>query len=203
MARLRQFYTEFSGLLALLLLFSTFRLFAILLFRPGGFFADNSDYDFYSAWGLTQVAMGYTTFETLWTAYPPLFPAVMLPLFEWSSRIPPWVEPRLFFHLLFGALLLLFEIANLLLIYRLAWRLEEEAGGQPAGAALRAAVFYALLFAPVYTLLGWFEAMPLFFLLWGLDLLVSRRRGGWLASAVAAALGFLVKLTPVLLVPVA
>ena len=71
-ARLRQFYTEFSGLLALLLLFSTFRLFAILLFRPGGFFADNSDYDFYSAWGLTQVAMGYTTFETLWTAYPPL-----------------------------------------------------------------------------------------------------------------------------------
>ncbi|MFM7173006.1 MAG: hypothetical protein ACKO4U_08225, partial [Caldilinea sp.] len=128
--RLRQFYTEFSGLLALLLLFSTFRLFALLLFRPGGFLVDNSDYDFYSAWGLTQVAMGYTTFESLWTAYPPLFPAAMLPIFEWSSRIPPWVEPRLFFHLLFGALLLLFEIANLLLIYRLAWRLEEEAGGQ-------------------------------------------------------------------------
>lgn len=201
--RLRQFYTEFSGLLALLLLFSTFRLFALLLFRPGGFLVDNSDYDFYSAWGLTQVAMGYTTFESLWTAYPPLFPAAMLPIFEWSSRIPPWVEPRLFFHLLFGALLLLFEIANLLLIYRLAWRLEEEAGGQPAGAALRAAVFYALLFAPVYTLLGWFEAMPLFFLLWGLDLLLSRRRGGWLASAAAAAAGFLVKLTPVLLLPVA
>ena len=40
-------------------------------------------------------------------------------------------------------------------------------------------------FAPA--LLGWFEAMPLFFLLLGLDLLLSRRRGLWLASAVAAA----------------
>ena len=39
-------------------------------------------------------------YDNLWTAYPPLFPAVMLPLFELASRIPPWIEPRLFFHLL-------------------------------------------------------------------------------------------------------
>ncbi|HQY93802.1 MAG TPA: hypothetical protein PLS79_19505, partial [Caldilinea sp.] len=68
---------------------------------------------------------------------------------------------------------------------------------------LKATVFYAMLFAPVYTLLGWFEAMPLFFLLLGLDLLLSRRRGLWIASAVAAALGFLVKLTPIMLAPIA
>jgi hypothetical protein len=64
------------------------------------------------------------------------------------------------------------------------------------------AVLYALLFAPIYTLLGWFEAMPLFFLLLGLDLLLSRR-WGWVGSAAAAALGFLIKLTPVLLIPIA
>jgi hypothetical protein len=64
-------------------------------------------------------------------------------------------------------------------------------------------VLYALLFAPLYTLLGWFEAMPLFFLLLGLDLLLLPRRWGWPASAAAAALGFLIKLTPILLVPIA
>jgi hypothetical protein len=99
-----------------------------------------------------------------------------------------------------------FEIGNFILIYRLARRLEAESDREDAhriSLPLRATVFYALLFAPVYTLLGWFEAMPLFFLLLGLDLLLSRRRGLWLASAVAAALGFLVKLTPMMLVPIA
>ncbi|HRA65851.1 MAG TPA: hypothetical protein PL187_07495, partial [Caldilinea sp.] len=217
-ARLRRFYIDHRWFLALLLLFASFRLFAILLLRPGGFIADNSDYEFYYAWGLT-IPMGYTTFENLWTAYPPLFAALMLPVFEWSSRIPPWVEPRLFFHVLFGLELLLFEIGNFILIYRLARRLEIESRADPStpapqhlntpGAAtliplpLKATVFYAMLFAPVYTLLGWFEAMPLFFLLLGLDLLLSRRRGLWIASAVAAALGFLVKLTPIMLAPIA
>jgi hypothetical protein len=205
LAFLRRFYTEHRWFLALLLLFTSFRLFAILLFRPGGFIADNSDYEFYYAWGLT-LPMGYTTFENLWTAYPPLFPALMLPLFVWSSHIPPWVEPRLAFHLLFGLELLLFEIGNFILIYRLARRLEAESTIDDAHRLplpLKATVFYALLFAPVYTLLGWFEAMPLFFLLLGLDLLLSRRRGLWIASAIAAALGFLVKLTPMMLVPIA
>ena len=78
----------------LLLLFVAMRLLAILLFRPGGFFADNSDYDFYILWG-QQIPKGYTTFQDLWTAYPPLFAALMLPVFEWSSRVPPWVEPDL------------------------------------------------------------------------------------------------------------
>ena len=205
LSSLRRFYIEHRWFLALLLLFAGFRFFAILLFRPGGFIADNSDYEFYYAWGLT-LPMGYTTFENLWTAYPPLFPALMLPIFVWASHIPPWVEPRLAFHLLFGLELLIFEIGNFILIYRLARRLEAESDREDAhriSLPLRATVFYALLFAPVYTLLGWFEAMPLFFLLLGLDLLLSRRRGLWLASAVAAALGFLVKLTPMMLVPIA
>ncbi|MBK8050545.1 MAG: hypothetical protein IPK16_27640 [Anaerolineales bacterium] len=210
MSRWRAFYQQHYWFLVLLTLFAGFRLLAVLLFRPGGFIADNSDYDFYYAWGQT-IPMGYTTFENLWTAYPPLFAALMLPVFEVSSRIAPWVEPRLFFHLLFGLELLLFEIGNLILMYRLALKLtgteRSAAPGATAlpigGAALIPPVLYALMFAPVYTLLGWFEAMPLFFLLLGLDLLLLTRRWGWVGSAVAAALGFLVKLTPVLLVPIA
>lgn len=197
--------------LAIFALAIIFRLLALLLFRPGGFIADASDYDFYYLWG-QQIPQGYTTFVNLWTAYPPLFPALMLPIFEWSSRIPPWVEPRLFFHLLFGLLLLLFESGNLSLIYRLALKLGYAPLGITSGelrvaydspALIHPVIFYALLFTPVYTLLGWFECMPLFFMLWGLDLLLSPRRGGWVGSAVVTALGFLTKLTPALLVPIA
>lgn len=202
----------------LFLLFVAMRLLALLLFRPGGFFADNSDYDFYQLWG-QMVPSGYTTFQNLWTAYPPLFPALMLPIFELASRVPPWVEPRLAFHVLFGAFLLLFEAGNLILIYRLGNRLTPGEPVEPQGtlpcspalgpfssslpSGLLPATLYALLFAPLYTLLGWFEAMPLFFFLLGIDLLLVSRSWGWLGSAVAAALGFLIKLTPVLLVPIA
>jgi hypothetical protein len=214
MTRLATWYRRHYWFWVLLLLFFAMRVLAILLFRPGGFFADNSDYEFYQLWGQMGPS-GYTTFQNLWTAYPPLFPALMLPVFELSSRIPPWVEPRLFFHLLFGGLLLLFEAGNLVLIYRLGNRLGKEAEvlketrlWGPAASpgvlpGLLPAVLYALMFAPLYTLLGWFEAMPLFFMLLGLDLLLIPRRWGWVGSAVAAALGFLVKLTPILLLPIA
>lgn len=215
--KFRAFYQRHCGFLTIFVLFVAFRLLAIVLFRPGGFIADASDYDFYYEWGL-QLPRGYRTFVDLWTAYPPLFPALMLPVFEWSSRIPPWVEPRFFFHLLFGLELLLFESANLLLIYRLALKLGYPALGRNDELGIRnhespshpitqspnhPVILYALLFVPVYTMLGWFEAMPLFFMLLGLDLLLSQRRGSWVGSAVAAALGFLIKLTPALLVPIA
>lgn len=209
MSRLRALYRRHAGFIALLLLYISFRLLALLLFRPGGFISDFSDYDFYSTWG-TMIPMGYRTYETLWTAYPPLFPALMLTLFEWANRIPAWVEPRLAFHLLLGLALLLFDSGNLALIYRLAGRLvcDEGAAAFPgelpaALAPLVAPGLYALFFVPAYTMLGWFEPMPLFFMLLGLELLFVPRPWGWMGSAAAAGLGFLTKLTPALLVPVA
>ncbi len=193
-ARLRHFYQRHRLFLLILLLFISFRLLAILLFRPGGYIADFSDRDFYFEWG-RLTASGYRLYDNLWTVYPPLFPALMLAIFELSARIPPWVDNRLFFNLLLGTALLVFETGNLVLIYRLARRLELPEAIVPP-------LLYALFFAPVYTLLGWFESMPLFFMLLGLDLLLIRR-WGWTGSAVAAALGFLTKLTPILLIPIA
>lgn len=193
------------GYLYLLALFVTLRLGALVLFRPGGFITDFSDYDFYYTWG-TLTPMGYRAYDNLWTAYPPLFPLIMLAAFEWSARIPAWIEPRLFFHLIFGAVLLLFEVGNLTLIYRLAGRLERDEARTTAAfdtPALHAATLYALGFVPLYTMLGWFEPMPLFFMLLGLELLLVGRAWGWMGSAVAAGLGFLTKLTPILLLPIA
>lgn len=203
-------YQQHAAFVHLWLLAITFRVLAIVLFRPGGFITDFSDYDFYATWG-TLGPMGYRAYDNLWTAYPPLFPLVMLNVYEWSARIPTWVEPRFFFHLLFGLTLLLFEAGNLILIYRIAGKLaQEEAQAPPAGyasPALAAVTFYALCFVPVYTLLGWFESMPLFFLLLGIDLLLhpsaSNKSWGWAGSAIAAGLGFLTKLTPIILLPIA
>ena len=215
MDHLRQFYRRHAAFLIVLALFVSFRVLALFTLRTGGFVADFSDYDFYATWGrLTH--MGYRTFDNLWTAYPPLFAAIMLPVYELSARVPVWIEPRLWFHVLFGLTLLVFETGNLVLIYRLGAKLDRESvrgetgAYSPAGAlslsptpGLTAALLYALLFVPAYTLLGWFEPMPLFFMLLGLDLLISPMRWGWIGSAVAAALGFLVKLTPMILVPIA
>jgi hypothetical protein len=66
--------------------------------------------------------------------------------------------------------------------------------------ALRVVVLYALLFAPVYAMLGFFDAIALFFLLLALDFTL---RGRLLSSAIAVGVGFLVKLTPLIFVPVA
>lgn len=209
--RLHGYYRRRQTFFLVLLLFVTFRLLAIWLMRPGGFITDASDYDFYAEWG-SLAARGYRTFDNLWTAYPPLFPALMLPIFELSSRIPAWIEPRLAFHLLFGTVLLLFETGNLFLINRLAGRLAaaeqttlpgKNSSTADAAPPLDPVIFYALLFVPVHTLLGWFEAMPLFFLLLALDQLLSKRRSGWVISALVVALGFLTKLTPIVLAPVA
>lgn len=215
LARLHSFYRRHQLFLLICLLFVSFRLLAILLFRPGGFIADFSDYDFYYTWG-KLMPQGYRAYDNLWTAYPPLFPALMLPIFELSSRIPPWVDPRLFFHTFLGGALLVFETGNLVLIYRLARKLgpgpdrekkevESVSESTSLNSSLVPPLLYALLFAPVYTLLGWFEPMPLFFMLLGLDLLLTgrTRAWGWVGSAVAAGLGFLTKLTPALLLPIA
>ena len=120
--RVHTWYQRHASLILLLLLFVSFRLLAILLLRPGGYISDTSDFDFYYEWGLA-IPKGYRTYDNLWTVYPPLFPAIMLPVFELSSRISPWVDPRLLFHTLFASVMLLFDTGNLLLIHRLNSRL--------------------------------------------------------------------------------
>lgn len=54
------------------------------------------------------------------TVYSPLFAALMLPVLSWSARISAGLAAWLLFHVLFGLELLLFEIGNFILIYRLA-----------------------------------------------------------------------------------
>ena len=66
--------------------------------------------------------------------------------------------------------------------------------------AIRVVVLYALLFVPIYAMLGFFDAIALFFLLLALEFIL---RGRLLSSAISVGVGFLVKLTPIIFVPVA
>lgn len=188
--------TDFWLLFAL---FFSFRLLTLLLLRPGGFIRDWSDFDTYL--GIAALSdYGLFPYLDFWLEWPPLVPWLAVGAYKLSLLLPPWTEPRLWFVLIVGSVFVAFEAGNFWLLYRLARRLAGPGEEGEARSTLRVLWLYAGLFPPVYAMLGFFDGVALFFLLLSLDLVLDQRP---LSSAVAAGAGFLVKLTPVLAVPVA
>jgi len=200
-------YQRHTDFLLLLILFVTFRLLTLAAFRPGGLVLDFSDFYWYRAFA-ELVHQGYYPYDNLWTTYPPLFPAVMIAIYQLSALLPPWEFPNLWFTLLLGGFFLLFEIGNFILLYLFALKLypEREESGLRSSLpktprdAFRPLWLYAALFVPVYTLTGWFESYPLFFFLLSLYLLLNKRP---YLSAFFTGIGFMIKLIPLILMPVA
>ncbi len=213
-------YRRHTDFVLLLILFITFRILALAAFRPGGLVLDFSDFYWYRAFAeLTR--QGYYPYANLWTTYPPLFPVVMIAIYHLSALLPPWEFPNLWFTLLLGGFFLLFEIGNFILLYLLALKLYPTEPANPSSAdqqidetnnslhaprsplstsrALRPVWIYAALFVPVYTLTGWFESYPLFFFLLSLYLLLQNRP---YLSAFFTGVGFMIKLIPLILLPV-
>lgn len=234
---LQAVYQRHTDFFLLLILFVTFRVLALIAFRPGGLVLDFSDFYWYRSFAeLTR--QGYYPYANLWTTYPPLFPVAMIAIYQISTLLPPWTFPNLWFTLLLGGFFLLFEIGNFVLLYLFALKIEEEKqrGGEETGqrmaatrgewpqsvgneestlavqtptpspqpltpgSALRPCWIYTALFVPVYTLTGWFESYPLFFFLLSLYLLLQKRP---YLSAFFTGVGFMIKLIPVILMPVA
>jgi hypothetical protein len=190
--KLRNKVGTHQDFILLLLLYLSFRLMALLLFRPGGFIADYSDYTSYLPFAQWS-NRGLYPFVDYWLEYPPLFPWLVVLVYRLSILIPPWTEPRLWFNTLLGLSLLPFEVGSFVIIYLIALELYDQAG------ALRCAWIYAGLFAPLYTWLGWFDSIPLFFLLLALYLLLKRRG---LLAGLALGLGFMSKVIPLLILPI-
>jgi hypothetical protein len=178
-----------------LVLFITFRLLTLFLLRPGGYVRDWSDFNTY--FGIAALS-DYSLYPFLdfWLEWPPLLPWLAVGAYNLALSLPPWPDdPRLWFILILGGVFLLFEIGNFILIYRLARRLFQ----MPA-TVQQVLWFYTGLFPPVYAMLGFFDGIALFFMLLALDLILADRR---LPSAVAVAAGFMVKIIPILMLPVA
>ncbi len=175
-------------------LFVVFRVFALLFFRPGGYIRDWSDYTTYL--GVARLSdQGLYPAIHYWLEYPPLFPWLFVGLYRLSLLVPPWLEdPRLWFNALLGLTLLIFEAGNLVILYAIGRR----AAGRET--ALRVAVAYALLFTPFYVLTGYYDSLPLFFMLLGLYLTLKAR--DW-PGGMALGVGFALKVTPIVLAPVA
>lgn len=180
------------------LLFLAFRWLTLLLLRPGGFIRDWSDFDTFL--GFASLSdYGLYPFVHYWLEWPPLMPWVAVGAYQLSSQLPAWTDDsRLWFVLILGSVYVLFEAGNLVLIYLISQRLYS--ADRENVSVLRPVWLYALLFVPLYTMLGFFDAVALFFLLLALYLALC---GQLVRSAVATGVGFMVKLIPLIFLPVA
>jgi hypothetical protein len=189
----RRAYHEHSEFVLFAVLFVAFRFMTLLLYRPGGFIADYSDYNTsylpFAQWS----DRGLHPFVHYWLEWPPIFAWWVVGIYRLSSLIPQWTDPRLWYNTLLGASFLPFEVGNFVLVYLVGGVLYDRAK------ALKCALIYACLFAPVYVWSGWNDSFSLFFLLLGLYLLL---RGKPLLAGIMGGLGFWVKVIPLLLGPI-
>jgi len=179
--------------LYVLVTFVAFRLMAVLLVKPGGYITAVSDFTFYRLLA-RYASQGFYPSVHYWMEYQPLFPWITVGVYRLSLLLPNWGAPGFWFNIFLGAFFLLAETANLCLIYLIARRLYSQT------IAIRVAWVYSLLFVPLLVMLGWFDVLGLTFLLLALYLTLARRS---MPGGVVAGLGFLVKLLPLIVVPVA
>jgi len=190
--RVKALYQAHYNFLLLVILVIYFRFMSLLLFQPGGFIVDWSEH--YTFLGIVRLSdYGLYPFIDYWLEYPPLFPWLFTALYRLSLAIPPWWHEQLWFSVLLGLSLLPFEIGNLVLVYLIALELHGK------DTALKCGWLYASLFVPVYTFIGFFDCLPLFFVLLTLWLLL-RQRALWAGVTLGA--GFMVKVLPVITLPV-
>ena len=108
-----------------------FRLTAVLVFKPGGYLGEMSDFGYYRLL-LSFTNQGYYPLIDFWVEYPPVFPWLMVGLYRLSLLIPAWTQAGTWFYLLLSGFLTLVEAGNLILIYALARQtVQSRAGGAP------------------------------------------------------------------------
>jgi hypothetical protein len=190
---IRDRLAEHRPFLLLLAAFTAFRLLALLALRPGGFVIDRTpDLVHYLEVGRIT-ASGRLPFFDFWMEYPPLMPWLAALAYRLSLTIPPWYNPLFCFSLISRLLLLPFDVGTLALIYASVRRI-----GAPEK-AMQVAGLWALLFAPIFTFLGWFESPAQFFLLLGLYGLLTERP---VLAGTAVGLGFMTKVFPAVIAPI-
>ena len=187
----------------LIILAIGFRLTALFLLRYGSSVPDWSDFRYYHDLASLS-AQGYFPDVQFWMEYPPLFPWLAVGAYQLSLLIPSWIHPYFWFDLFLTVALAAADAGTIILIDRLG----DAFWGKPAGR--RSATIYAAMFLPAFAVLGWFDTLPTFFLLLSLEVLVcspapfqKRPFARAALSGVAAGVGIMFKLFPLLALPTA
>lgn len=136
---------------------------------------------------------GALPFVHYWLEYPPVFPYVSLAAYRASGMVADGAARASVYCSLLQVVMVLFESGNFVLLYLLAIKLRSE------GEALKLCWIYACLYFPVFAVSGYFESIPLFFMLLSLVLLIGGRVSG---SAVCIGVGAMTKVIPILILPV-
>jgi uncharacterized membrane protein len=175
-----------SEFLLILVLFVSFRLMMLVAFSPGGFLTNYTDhFYYYSVAELSE--SGYYPLVNYWSEYPPLSAYLSLAVYILAKAIHPGF---LHYTLTLAVSMLVFESANLILLYCVARTLWERS------ISLRICWIYSCLLIPLFFWWGSLELLVVFFSLLTVYLFLVNR---YHLSAIALGLGILAKYTPLLL----
>lgn len=174
----------------LLILFVTLRLMLLMIYQPiftqgieRGMTA-GGDFFYYFQLGSLS-GQGLLPFRDWWSEFPPIPSILNVLVFQWFGR-----NGYGGFALIFGVIMMLFDLGNLVLVRRIGTKL------YGAGTGMALAWVYALTLAPLVLIWWDFEPMVAFFLLWAVATLIERQE---IRSAVISAVGGLIKFTPLLI----
>src|SRR5512136_73299 len=167
--RLRTLIRTRQPFLLVLVVFLTFRLLLPFVFRNGSYFVEQApDIGDYLRWGMLADSHLYP-FINYWSEYPPLFAWSIIGLYRLSLLLPAWIDQRLWFSIIMQLVMTLFDLCSVILVYTIAQRFS------PRSQATRAAALFAASFILAYGASGWYEPVPLFFLLLTLYLTLRER----------------------------
>jgi hypothetical protein len=136
---------------------------------------------------------GYYPLIGHWIEYPPVFPWLSAILYQLASLVGNEMSKFVIFYGLLALVFVLSECGILYYIYKMGRIIYDDQR------AMIAALIFAFTSPPTYIIYGWFDPIAAFFLFWGLERLLQGRN---FQSALAAALGGLTKLFPLILLAV-
>jgi hypothetical protein len=138
-----------------------------------------------------NAASGAYPFINFWAAYPPAFPWILVAAYRLSLLIPAWGNGYMWFGTIVRWAVVPFEVGTLALVYALSVRCN------PGNSMLRSVFMYAAAFVTLYVPLGWFDVLPLFWVLLALYFVLSDQAA---LTGISIGLGMLAKpLTPLVL----
>jgi hypothetical protein len=186
-------FNEHQAFLWLWFAFVTLRLLSLIALRPGGFVANEGpDQTYY--FNMARLAgSGQLPFFNFWMEYPPLMPWLAALAYRLSLAVAPWGNAIFAFNLIFRLFMLPFEAVTLIAVYGIALRL------QSRDKALIVAALWAVLFAPSFAFLTWFDSITLCGLIVGLYAILSYRS---ILAGGALSLGLMAKVMPIVIWPI-